>query len=104
MMNSVCERDKHPGLPRSNVKRVDELMVERHQFKPLDDGMFDEVAYFVYVTTISYNRLNVYNSRNAGKIPLITARVRAQLRSIHRTLFVDKEGKEVLFRMSEQPY
>lgn len=104
MTSSACEWDKHPALPRSEVRRIADLMVERHGFMPLDHDMVNEVAYFVYVTMISYNRLYVYNPRNARKIHENTARVRAQLRSAWQTLFVEREGKEILYRMGEQPY
>ncbi len=104
MKSSTCEWDKHPALPRSEVRQVADLMVERHEFGPLDQDMINEVAYFVFVATISYNRLKVYNSRNAGRLLRNTARIRAQLRCIQRTLFTEEDGKEILFRMGEQPY
>lgn len=102
MRGSVCEWDKHPSLPRSEVSRVAGLMVERHGFRSLDQDMVNEVAYFVYVASFSYERLAVYNPRSAEKILDEIADLKRHAKSMRQTLCVSKARQEIRFRINHQ--
>jgi hypothetical protein len=90
------------GRETEEAKRIANLMANRHRFPSLDRDMIDEVAYFIFVATVSYNRLTVYNPSSAEKIYSDIARLKAHLRDTRQTLIEEETGQEILFRMSQR--
>lgn len=90
------------GNEAIEAKRVAKLMTERHSFEPLDRDMIEEVAVFIRMAALSYNRLDVYNPGSAKEIIQTTAYLKAHLQAAWRALFEQKSGKEIIFRMSQR--